>query len=119
MERSKREAKNRVIYKALDERGPTLSKPDGKGGSKAPAPTKIEALRTSLLTLSKRDTTPSSVVSKIKKIRKSLIVFQAGGPSGRFASRLKKAQSSGEQILSSAAKLQALRNKAKSERANK
>ena len=119
MEKSKREAKNRVIYKVLNERGPTLSTPDGKGGSKAPTPTKIEALRTSLLTLSKKDTTPSSVVSKIKKIRKSLILFQAGGPSGRFASRLKKAQSSGEQILSRAAKLQALRNKAKSERAGK
>jgi len=116
MERSKREADNKVIYKILRERGPTLSKPDGKGGSKATDESPMEALRTSLLILSKKDTTPSSVVSKIKKIRLNLITFSVAD---RFKERFNKTKADGQKILSSAAKLQALRNKAKSERASK
>ena len=111
MEKSKREARNKVLYRVLNERGPVLSEPDGKGGSKAPNESPIEALRTSLFRLSKLDTTPKSVVAKIKKVRNSLIVFQSGD---RFKDRLAKEVTLGKKILKGARGMAALRKKASS-----
>jgi len=108
-----RKKRNKVMYKINAERGPKLSEPDGKGGSKAPDESPIEALRTSLFRLSKLDTTPKSVVEKIKKVRNSLIVFQSGD---RFKDRLAKEITLGKKILKGARGMAALRDKARSER---